>query len=197
MSSNIQVQRICQHCGNEFTARTTTTLYCSHRCNSAAYKAKIRTGKVEVSNKETQRIKSQPIEELKAKEFLTVTQVSKLIGCSRQNVYKLINSGKLRATNILEKKTIVKRSDLDKLFKEPTSKPKPEGIPEMQIQELNEWKQAGAFNISDCYTLTEVQSKYGISETAVQNLIKRNSIPKIKKGWFAFVPKTVIDKLLS
>lgn len=197
MSSNIKVQRICQHCGNEFTARTTTTLYCSHRCNSAAYKAKIRTGKVEVSNKETQRIKSQPIEELKAKEFLTVTQVSKLIGCSRQNVYKLINSGKLRATNILEKKTIVKRSDLDKLFKEPTNRPKPEGIPETQIQELNEWKQAGAFNISDRYTLTEVQNKYGISETTVQNLIKRNSIPKIKKGWFAYVPKTVIDKLLS
>jgi len=197
MSSNIKVQRICQHCGNEFTARTTTTLYCSHRCNSAAYKAKIKTGKVEVSNKETQRIKTQPIEELKAKEFLTVTQVSKLIGCSRQNVYKLINSGKLRATNILEKKTIVKRSDLDKLFKEPTNRPKPEGIPETQIQELNEWKQAGAFNISDCYTLTEAQNKYGISETAVQNLIKRNSIPKIKKGWFAYVPKTVIDKLLS
>ena len=197
MSSNIQVQRICQHCGNEFTARTTTTLYCSHRCNSAAYKAKIRTGKVEVSSKETQRIKSQTIEELNAKEFLTVTQVSKLIGCSRQNVYKLINSGKLRATNILEKKTIVKRSDLDKLFKEPTNRTKPEGIPETQIRELSEWKQAGGFDISDCYTLTEVQNKYSISETAVQNLIKRNSIPKIKKGWFAYVPKRVIDKLLS
>lgn len=187
MSSNIKVQRICQHCGNDFTARTTTTLYCSHRCNSAAYKAKIRTGKVELSNKETQRIKTQPIEELKAKEFLTVTQVSKLIGCSRQNVYKLINSGKLRATNILEKKTIVKRSDLDKLFEQPRKvTPQPENTPEpMQ------------FNISECYTLTEVQEKYGISETAVQNLIKRENIPKIKKGWFAYVPKTEIDKLLS
>jgi excisionase family DNA binding protein len=197
MSSNIEVQRICQHCGNEFTARTTVTQYCSDTCSKRAYKARIKAAKIETSNKETQRIKSQPIEELKAKEFLTVTQVSKLIGCSRQNVYKLINAGKLRATNILQKKTIVKRSDLDKLFKEPTNRPKPEGIPETQIQELNEWKQAGAFNISDCYTLTEVQSKYGISETALQNLIKRNSIPKIKKGWFAYVPKTVIDKLLS
>lgn len=197
MSSNIKIQRICQHCGNEFTARTTTTLYCSHRCNSAAYKAKQRAGKVEQSNKETQRIKSQPIEELKAKEFLSVTQVSKLIGCSRQNVYNLINTGKLKATNILLKKTIVKRSDLDKLFKEPTNRTQPEGIPETQKQELNEWVQAGGFDIADCYNLTEIQSKYGISETAVQNLIKRNSIPKIKKGWFAYVPKTVIDKLLS
>lgn len=197
MSSKIEVQRVCQHCGNEFTARTTVTRFCSHKCASTAHKQKARMAKVEVSNKETQRIKTQPIEELKAKEFLTVTQVSKLIGCSRQNVYKLINSGKLRATNILEKKTIVKRSDLDKLFKEPTNSPKPEGIPELQIQELNEWKQAGAFDIADCYTLTEVQSKYGISEAALQILIKRNNIPKIKKGWFAYVPKTIIDKLLS
>ena len=197
MSSNIKVQRICQHCGNEFVARTTVTRYCSHKCASAAHKQKGRAGKVEHSNKETQRIKSQPIEELKAKEFLSVTQVSKLIGCSRQNVYSLINTGKLKATNILLKKTIVKRSDLDKLFKEPTNRTQPEGIPETQKQELNEWVQAGGFDIPDCYNLTEVQDKYGISETALQNLIKRHEIPKIKKGWFAYVPKTVIDKLLS
>jgi excisionase family DNA binding protein len=116
MSSNIKVQRICQHCNNEFTARTTTTLYCSHRCNSAAYKAKLRANKVEKSNNETYRKKNQTIEELKAKEFLSVTQVSQLIGCSRQNVYNLINTGKLKATNILLKKTIVKRSEIDKLL---------------------------------------------------------------------------------
>jgi excisionase family DNA binding protein len=116
MSSNIQVQRICQHCNNEFTARTTVTKYCSDTCAKRAYKARLKVSKIETSNEQTQRIKNQPIEDLKAKEFLTVTQVSKLIGCSRQNVYKLINTGKLRATNILLKKTIVKRSDLDKLF---------------------------------------------------------------------------------
>lgn len=197
MSSKIEVQRICQHCGNEFTARTTVTQYCSDTCSKRAYKARIKAAKIESSNKETQQIKTRPIEELKAKEFLTVTQVSKLIGCSRQNVYKLINAGKLRATNILQKKTIVKRSDIDKLFKGPTNRTQPEGIPETQKQELNNWGQAGGFDISECYTLTEVQSKYGISETALQDLIKRNSIPKIKKGWFAYVPKTVIDKLLS
>lgn len=185
MSSKIEVQRICQHCGKEFTARTTTTLYCSHKCNSAAYKAKLRTVKVEISNKETQRIKTQPIEELKAKEFLSVRDVSKLIGCSRQNVYLLINAGKLKATNILEKKTIVKRSDLDKLFEE-TVTPQPESKDE-PIQ----------YNILDCYNLTEIQNKYGISEKALYDIIKRNNIPKVKKGGFAYVPKTLIDKLLS
>jgi excisionase family DNA binding protein len=197
MSSNIKIQRICQHCGNEFTARTTTTQYCGDACSKRAYKARLRSKKIEASNTETQRIKSQPIEELKAREFLTVTQVSKLIGCSRQNVYNLINTGKLKATNILLKKTIIKRSDLDKLFKEPTNRTQPDGIPETQKQELNNWVQAGGFDIADCYTITEVQNKYSISDSALNNIIKRNSIPKIKKGWFVYVPKTVIDKLLS
>ncbi len=194
MSSNIQVQRICQHCGTEFTARTTVTKYCSHRCGSLANKAKKRAEKVQKSNTETKQIKTKPIEELKAKEFLTVSDVSKLIGCSRQNVYKLINTGKLKATNILEKKTIVRRCDLDKLFKEV---PETETIPEQQKQELSDWKQAGAFEITDCYTINEVLEKYSISETALHNLSKRQNIPKLKKGWYAYVPKPIIDKLLS
>lgn len=40
MSSKIEVQRICQYCKKEFTARTTVTKYCSHKCNQRAYKAK-------------------------------------------------------------------------------------------------------------------------------------------------------------
>jgi excisionase family DNA binding protein len=116
MSSNIKIQRICQHCGNEFTARTTTTLYCSHRCNSAAYKAKERAAKVEKSNLETQRIKNQPIEELKAKEFLTVREVSRLLNCSVRSAYSYIENGTIKAVNLGQRITRVKRSEIDKLF---------------------------------------------------------------------------------
>jgi excisionase family DNA binding protein len=116
MSSNIQVQRICQHCGNEFTARTTTTLYCSHRCNSAAYKAKERAVKVEQSNKQTQQIKTKPIEELKAKEFLTVREVARLLNCSVRSAYSYIESGTIKAVNLGQRVTRVKRTEIDKLF---------------------------------------------------------------------------------
>lgn len=183
MSSKIEVQRICQHCGNEFTARTTVTRFCSHRCASAAHKQKVRAGKVEQSNKQTQQIKTQPIEELKAKEFLTVREVARLLNCSVRSAYYYIESGTIKAVNLGQRITRVKRSEIDKLFEQP----QPVTHQLEQIQ----------FDIADCYNLTEVQNKYGISETALQNLIKRNSIPKIKKGWFAYVPKTVIDKLLS
>ncbi|MFZ4771815.1 MAG: helix-turn-helix domain-containing protein [Ferruginibacter sp.] len=116
MSSNIQVQRICQQCGLEFTARTVSTRFCSHNCNRKAYKLNLKSSKIEASNLETKQIKEKPLDELKAKEFLSVRDVSKLIGCSRQNVYLLINTGKLKATNILKKKTIIRRSDIDKLL---------------------------------------------------------------------------------
>ena len=196
MGSNIRVQRICQHCGVQFSAQTTTTKYCSTPCNTAAYKIRQKAIKVEQSNKNAQFIISQPLEELKAREFLSVTQVSRLIGCSRQNVYNLINAGKLRATNILLKKTIIKRSDLDELFIESTNRTQIEGISNTQIQDFIEVVKYEDIDISDCYNMTEVQSKYGISATALHNLVKRYKIPKIKKGWFAYVPKVVIDKIL-
>lgn len=183
MSSNIKVQRICQHCGMEFTARTTVTKYCSHRCGSAANKVKARNKKIQLSNSETKQIKSKPIEELKTKEFLTVREVAQLLNCSVRSAYYYIESGTIKAVNLGQRATRVKRSEIDKLFEQPQpEKPQPE-----QKQ----------YDITDCYTIREVLEKYSISETALQNLIKRESIPKLKKGWYAYVPKPIIDKYLS
>lgn len=183
MSSNIQVQRICQHCETEFTARTTVTKYCSHRCGSLANKALKRAEKVQKSNTETKQVKTKPIEELKAKEFLTVRDIATLLNCSVRSVYYYIESGTIKATNLGQRITRVKRSEIDKLFEQPKiEQPKPE---------------TKQYEIADCYTINEVLQKYSISETALHNLIKRKDIPKIKKGWYAYVPKTIIDKLLT
>ena len=116
MSSNIKVQRICQRCKMEFTARTTVTKYCSHRCGSLANKDLKRTEKVQMSNTETKRIKTQPIEELKAKEFLTVREVAQLLNCSVRSAYYYIENGNIKAVNLGQRITRVKRSEIDKLF---------------------------------------------------------------------------------
>lgn len=180
MSSKIEVQRICQQCGNEFTARTTTTLYCSHNCNRKAYKAKLKANKIEASNTETLKIKTQPIEEIKAKEFLTVREVARLLNCSHRSVYYYIESGSIKAVNLGQRITRVKRSEIDKLFEQPST-PTPQ--PEQRQYEL-----------SECYTITEAQTKYGISPAALYNLIKRNKIPKYTKGKFTYIPKILLDK---
>lgn len=195
MSSKIEVKRICQVCSKEFIAKKTTTRCCSIECNRKAYKKNIKDFKIEKSNKETSELKFKPLEDLKAREFLSVRQVSKLIGCSRQNVYKLINTGKLKATNILIKKTIVRRADLEMIFNQ--IEVDKLFLPPQPKIEIIEKVEPVKYDIAECYTLTEVQKKFNIPETTLQSLIKRNNVPKFKKGWFAYVPKTIIDKLLS
>ncbi len=116
MSSNIKAQRICQYCGKEFTARTTVTKCCSDDCAKRAYKARIKAQKIEKSNNETYRIKTQPIEELNAKEFLSAREVSTLLGCSLRTTYRLIDNGTSKAVNLADRMTRVKRSEIDKLL---------------------------------------------------------------------------------
>lgn len=183
MSSNIEVQRICQHCGEEFTARTTVTKYCGINCGRRANKARKREEKVQKSNAETEKIKARPIEELKAKEFLSVREVSILLGCSIRTTYRLIDNGTLKAVNLAERITRIKKSDLNELMQQSDPLPQEE-------EEIN-------YEISDCYTLTEVLAKYIISESALHTLIKRKGIPRIKQGRNAYVPKIIIDKYLS
>jgi excisionase family DNA binding protein len=116
MSSNIQVQRICKHCNREFTAKTTVTQYCSDNCAKKAYKVRMRESKILASDQETFMIKTKPLTELKAKEFLTVRDVSTLLRCSLRTAYRLINAGHIKSVNISERKTLIKRSEIDKLF---------------------------------------------------------------------------------
>jgi excisionase family DNA binding protein len=126
MSSYIQVQRICQYCGKEFTARTTETRYCSRRCNGKAYKAKKRLAKVEASDRQTMQIKIRPITELNAKDFLTVREVATLMSCSKRSVYLSIQKGYINAVNLGQRITRVKRSDLDRLFERAGTEPSQE-----------------------------------------------------------------------
>jgi excisionase family DNA binding protein len=76
----------------------------------------MRGNKIEASNKETLKVKVQPIEELKAKEFLTVREVAQLLNCSTRSAYYYIENGTINAVNLGQRITRVKRSEIDKLF---------------------------------------------------------------------------------
>jgi excisionase family DNA binding protein len=116
MSSKIRINKICQYCEKEFEARKTTSKTCSDHCAKMLYKTKKRTEKIEIANAETLAIKAKPIEELKVKEFLTVKDVATLLNCSLRSVYYYIESGNIKAVNLGQRITRVKRSEIDKLF---------------------------------------------------------------------------------
>lgn len=120
MSSKIQIQRICECCGKEFTAQTTVTRFCSHKCNSRAYKLKVKELKVGKSNEETnqQKILSASdvqLEVIKQKDFLSIKEAYTLLGVSERTFYRLMKEGTIPATK-LGGRTIIKRSVIDNLF---------------------------------------------------------------------------------
>ena len=52
-------------------------------------------------------------------------------------------------------------------------------------------------DISDYYSMGEIQTKYGISEKALYEVIKRNKIQKHKDGRFVYVLKDNIDSIFN
>ena len=177
MSSNINIKRICQYCSTEFTAHTTVTKYCSHKCSQRAYKDRKRAEKIEKSNIETKQKQKQPIELLKAKEFLNVNEVCELIGVSRRTIYRLVKSNQLNIIKI-GSRTIIKRSALDEILNKSFTTLKPKE----------------AKPITEFYTIDEVQQKFNIGTTWVYKIISEYKIPKTKIGGKTHVSKKHIDK---
>ena len=115
MSSNIFISRICQFCESEFTARTTVTKYCSHRCASRAYKARQRGKEIEKSKVERVETLAAPIIKVQTKDFLSVDEAAELLGVSRWTISRAVKDKRLNAIR-LGKRIVIKRSDIDSLF---------------------------------------------------------------------------------
>ena len=186
MSSNIRVHRICQYCQNDFEARTTVTKYCCDRCSKAAYKAIKRREKMIASEVEMQQVKEKPLQDLRNKEILTVKQAAQLLNSSAKTVYNLIDVGRINAVNLSQRKTLILRAQIDMLF-EPV-------LPEVDLRSKVKPKKV---KISEAYHMAEIKLKYNISEKALFDIIKRNNIPKLAKGWHVYVPKDEIDQIFN
>jgi len=183
MSSNIEITRICEFCKEQFTARTTRTKYCSHKCNSRAYKALTRNKKVENSNKEMVSILNAPMQQIQQREFLNITQAGILLGISRRTIYRLIDRGHLNIAKY-GTRTVLRKCDLESFFAVP--------IVESTLKPIQQFP-----GIENCYNIGEVQKLYSISPTGLYLMIQRHGINKYTVGNFTYVAKADIDLLLN
>lgn len=190
MSSNITVIRVCEHCSNDFTARTTVTRFCSDLCAKRNYKQRQKEKKINQSNKETEnkkQIRVKRIKDLSNLEFLNPSDTAKLLQCSRVYVYQLLNNGRLPFVQLSEKKRLISRNDIDIYLQSLTKR----NIIEKDSQSDK------PFDMDNSFSMSEAQQYYGISEKALYDLIKRNNIRKHKSGKYVFVEKNELDKLLT
>ncbi len=116
MSSNIQIVRVCEYCKKEFNARTTKTRFCSHRCNSAAYKLKLKEVKILKSEEQTEKVKVHTVEELMRKTYFTLFDLSIIFEMSERTFYRIIERGELPHAK-LGGKTFVHKDAIEELFK--------------------------------------------------------------------------------
>lgn len=118
--------------------------------------------------------------------FLTVKQAAKMLSCSPKAVYNMIDGERLPAARISSRKTWIRRSDIDALFEAA-----------MPLVDLRPLIAEQPIKIKDCYTISEVHEKFGISESGLNNILKRHNVPRITKGWYVYVPKKEVDRLLK
>jgi excisionase family DNA binding protein len=123
-TSKFLFKKVCVFCSRLFEAQKITTKYCSHACNLKHYKKKKRLQKIAVDEEQTKAqnlILTKPPDAVQSanapREFLSVKQASNLLGCTKKTIYQLIKTKRLHAINLGHRKTIIKRIDLEDLFK--------------------------------------------------------------------------------
>lgn len=174
----------CEHCAEMFEAQKRTTRFCSHKCNSANYKLRKRQElkiEVETTTKQNQKpkVKALDLLAIKQKEFLTVAEVSKLFGCSKQTVYRMIETNEINALNLNKKLTRIRRKDIELLF-EPIKKEVPNELtPE------------------NCYQMNEIVKKFNVSRNTVYAYGTKHNIQKLKQNNITYYSKTDIDNLFN
>lgn len=164
MSSKIEIQKKCEWCGIIFTARKTTTTYCSHRCANLAYKERQRNKRVaDCKKKLSIKELNKPIEDLKGKEFFSPTQAATLLGISRATIYRYMADGVIRVLQF-NGKTLIRRRDIDTLFDNSSTYRK--RLPKQK------------FPITELYTTAEIKEKYSVAESWIFVVAKKQNIPR-------------------
>lgn len=236
-SSSIRIKKVCKWCGKVFYAQKTTTRYCSHRCNSKAYKEITRNKRIQDAETKTNiLISQQPIQMIKDKEFLSFAEAGTLLGISRQAVYKMVAAGHLKASKISSRLSFIKRSDIENMLEnKPYEKrnkkdiaPITEFYTTAEVKEkynvVDSWifvvakkhniprtfnrgktywskkhidnyfgKKAADPEITEWYSVQEIQDKFGMSLAAIYTLASKNVVPKKKEGIMVSYSKKHFD----
>ena len=178
MSSNLKIKRICAWCGKEFIAQKTTTACCSKQCANSLYKKRKRDEAIKANNQIIEKkIEEKPIEKIKDKPFLTITETALYLGVTRPTVYSYIRRNELKVIR-LGFKYLLKKEDIDELFNHPT-------VFHTQTQEKSP--------ITDFYTTAEIKEKYHINESWIFVIAKKHNIPRTFNRGKTYWSKKHID----
>lgn len=180
MSSNIQIERVCEYCGENFVAKTTRTRYCSHKCNSRSYKKKQKEEKISKSNVETEqkRLILNSSKDISEKDVFTVSEASQYLSVSRRTIYNWLNEGKIKGKRISDRKVLILKSNLISYLEDCDDYYHPATKEEV---------------ISESYTYKDIIEKYKVSLSWIYIIVERSGLKKTKRSGIIYLSKEDVD----
>lgn len=184
--SKLKIPKICEQCGKPFEAKTVVTRFCGKACANKSGREKKKQAK-EAERKQTLLEESaKQIAEIQTRPYISIAEATMLFGISKNTIHRLIKAEKIPAVNFGLRLTRVSRVHLEEMF---TAIEIPEEAKEKPMR-LH-------YETNECYTINEISEKYGVSLSTVDNVIRRNSLPKRQVGNYVYVPKELIDQIFA
>lgn len=179
-TSKLRVKRVCDWCGKEFLSQKTTTRYCSKRCAELAYKDRVRQKRKSDAEAEIRiRTKEEPLQKIRDNPYLRVRETAILLNVSVRTVYNLIYAGKLKASKISSRLTIISKDDVDAM---------------LSSMDYRKTSLPASLPITDFYTTKEIMDRYDVSESWVYEVGKDKAIPKVFQRGRTYWSKKHVDK---
>jgi predicted DNA-binding protein (UPF0251 family) len=117
MSSNITIEKVCEFCGQRFTAKTLFTRYCSKPCNSRHYKQVAKEEKAKILGAQLTTTETSPTEVLTntTQDYFELNEAAQIMRVSKRTLYRLLASRKLKKKKILSR-TVILKEDIKMFF---------------------------------------------------------------------------------
>ena len=162
----------CQFCGKPFVTRSGMQRYCSEACQTEAKRAR-------TAQKNNLFKVALPLMEIQHQEYLTFSKAATLMGCSRQYIYKLVATGKLKASRISNRMAIIRRADIElmlegnpyhRILPGSTSAPKKSASSSQSQSPKGEIREKENDEVLDFYSGEEVMTIYKVKQSWLYTL---------------------------
>ena len=187
----------CQFCGKPFVTRSGMQRYCSEACQTEAKRAR-------TAQKNNLFKVALPLMEIQHQEYLTFSKAATLMGCSRQYIYKLVATGKLKASRISNRMAIIRRADIERMLEGnpyhrilPGSTSAPKKSASSSQSPKREIREKENDEVLDFYSGEEVMTIYKVKQSWLYTSAKRNRIPICRIAGKNYYSKRHIDEFFG
>ena len=105
----MRTQRKCENCGKVLVIRSGNQRYCCEACAEQAKQNRKKRRNDFINAVE-------PLIDLHNQEYLSFSKAALLMGCTRQYIYKLVGQGRLKASRLSSRMSLIRRTDIESLL---------------------------------------------------------------------------------